>query len=136
MVALSVSISTSSWPTDTGWPSSTSQATIVPSSIWSVSAGITTSVMDSSPQQVERGADDRVRVDAEVPVEILDVAGLPEVLDAEAGDGCVRDAADEGQRMGMAVEHRHHGRAAVGREQHVEDRVVALGQPLARLLRA
>jgi sugar phosphate isomerase/epimerase len=54
-----------------------------------------------SCDQVECRTGDRVGVDAEVAVEILHVAGLPEVLHAEAGDRRAVDVAEERERAGM-----------------------------------
>jgi hypothetical protein len=54
-------------------------------------------------EEVYGGADDRVGVDAEVAVEVLDVAGLAEVVDAKAGDRCAADCLEEGERVRVAV---------------------------------
>ena len=59
----------------------------------------------SAIEQVERGADDRLRVDLVVLVELADVAGLAEPLHAEARDPARRNAAEEGERVRVAVEH-------------------------------
>jgi len=61
----------------------------------------------------------------EVFVEVLDVAGLTEVLDAEAcGRGAV-DAREKGERVRMAVQYRQDRGSAAGREERVKDAVVA-----------
>src|ERR1700733_6375591 len=133
MLALSVSISTSSCPRATWSPSATSQRRIVPCSIESDSRGITISaavlvaalLIAFSADQVECGAGDLLGVDAEVAVEVLHIAGLPEVLHAEAGDRRVVDGAEEGQRVRMAVEHGHERRGASDGEQLLEHCVVA-----------
>ena len=69
-------------------------------------------------------------------VEVLDVARLAEVVDAQARDRRAADRGEEGQRVRMAVEHGDDRRRALGREQLVEDRVVAVGEALPRLQRA
>src|ERR1700722_4405587 len=106
MLALSVSISTSSAPRSTCSPSAISQRRIVPCSIVSERRGMTISarLLASDPgvpligsarssDQIQCRAGDRLGVDAEVAVEVLHVAGLAEVLHAETGD---RQAADGG----------------------------------------
>ena len=57
-------------------------------------------------------ADDRVGVDAEVAVEVVDVAGLAEVVDPETGDRGRVDGGEERERVRVAVEHGHERRCA------------------------
>ena len=125
----------SSSPACTCSPSLLSQVRIVPCSIESDSFGIVSSFIAGGLQEVDRGADDGVGVDTEVTVKILDVAGLPEVADAQAGDRGAADRRQETQRVRMAVEHGNDRRGSVGGEQLVEDRVIAARQPLSRLQR-
>src|SRR5580704_6258380 len=52
-----------------------------------------------------RGGDDGVGVDAVVPVEVRDRAGLAEMLDTERPDLMAEDRAEPGQRCRVAIEH-------------------------------
>ena len=51
------------------------------------------------------GGDDGVGVDAVVPVEVRDRAGLAEMLDPKRPDLVAIDGAEPGERRRMAVEH-------------------------------
>src|SRR5687768_10312181 len=68
-------------------------------------------------EQVERGAHDRLGVDAVVLEEVVDVTRLAEVRHAERGQGYRAHRAEERQRVRMPVEHRdERGRAVLGQE--------------------
>src|SRR5215208_4694469 len=56
----------------------------------------------SRVEQVERGADDGLRVDLVVLVEVGEVPGLAEVLHAQAGDRRTGRARQERERVRMA----------------------------------
>src|SRR4051794_41738308 len=84
-------------------------------------------------EQVQRRADDRVRVDADVAAEAVDVARLAEVADAERGDRHAPDRREEAQRVRVAVEHGHDRRRAVPRGGTVEGPWAAPEEPLPRL---
>src|SRR3954464_11284252 len=87
-------------------------------------------------EEIDRRADDRVRVDPDVAVEVLDVARLAEVADAERRDRHPADRRQKAQRVRVAVEDGDDRRGAGGREELVEDCGLALEQPLAGLQRA
>src|ERR1700694_5727645 len=53
------------------------------------------------------GVDDGVGVDAVVAIEVIDGAGLAEMLDTERFDAVAVHAAEPAQRRGMAVYHGH-----------------------------
>src|SRR6185437_9055227 len=53
-----------------------------------------------------RRGDDGIRVDAVVPVEVGERAGLAEMLDAERARAMAGDRTEPGERRRMAVEHR------------------------------
>jgi hypothetical protein len=86
-----------------------------------------------SIDKVQCGANDRVGVDLEVVVEVINVAGLAEVGDAERSDGHPADGAEERQRVRVAIKHGYDRCRAPGREEHVKDRIVAVPEPASRL---
>src|SRR5262245_50011209 len=65
--------------------------------------------------------DDRVGVDAIVPIEVVDGAGLAEVLDAECFDAMAAHAAEPAQRRRMAVDHGDEAALARQRRQQLFD---------------
>jgi hypothetical protein len=67
----------------------------------------------SSLDQVERSSGDLLGVDAEMAVEVLHVAGLAEVVDAETKDLPAAERAEERERVWVAVEHGDKRRAAL-----------------------
>ena len=71
--------------------------------------------------EVPGGSNDCGFVDAKVPVEVVDIADLAEVGDAQAGDRCGIDGGQEGQGVGMTVEHGDDRRGPTRREECVED---------------
>ncbi len=56
---------------------------------------------------VQRGPHDRIGIDPEVPVKILDVAGLAKIIHAKRSDADGLDGTQERQRVWVAVQHRH-----------------------------
>src|SRR4051812_9856695 len=87
----------------------------------------------TSIEEVQGGADDRLGVDLVVLVQLPDVAGLAEALDAEAAHRLAVDRGQEAQRVRVAVEQRDDRQRLV--EQRVEDPRVALCEPGAGLER-
>ena len=83
-----------------------------------------------------RGGDDGVGVDAVVPVELGERAGLAEMLDAERARAMAGDRAEPGQRRRVAVEHGDDAamRRHVG-EQPLDMRARMHQAALARALR-
>src|SRR4051812_10994243 len=85
----------------------------------------------SRVEQVERGADDRLRVDLVVLVELGQVARLAEALHAEAGDRGARGAREERERVRVAVDERDDRDGPA--EQPVDRGRIALAEPGAGL---
>src|SRR2546426_5211032 len=78
---------------------------------------------ESQGQQRAGGGDDRGGVDAVVAIEIGARAGLPEVLDAERLLRNAEGAADESERVRMAVEDGHDGHVLlVGGDERLQPR--------------
>src|SRR5258707_12696595 len=71
-------------------------------------------------KETVRGARDRGRVDAVVAVEIAPRARLAEVIHSERQLRDAERSAQEGQRVGVAVEHRHHRHALLVRGDQLE----------------
>src|SRR5262249_61093751 len=87
-------------------------------------------------RQRRRRRDDGIGVDAVVPIEIRDRAGLAEMLAAERAHAMALDGAEPGERRRMAVEHGDD--AAMGR--HIGHELFDMGTrvheaALARALR-
>ncbi|GCC48310.1 hypothetical protein chiPu_0032226, partial [Chiloscyllium punctatum] len=68
-----------------------------------------------------RSIDDGVGVDAVVPVEVGDGAGLAEMLDAERLEAVAAHAAEPAERGRMAVDHGHNAAVAAERRQQLLD---------------
>src|SRR4028118_989745 len=97
MLALSVSISTISWPFSTSSPSETIHFRIVPSSIESERRGMVTSVAMASPQRPATGGPAGLKQDRALLQRVGEARqgdvgghGLPLEI-AERGDGCLHD---------------------------------------------
>ena len=104
--------------------------------IESESLGIKMSVMGGSLQQVNGGTHDRVSVDAEMAVEVLDVAGLAEIVNAEARDRRTANRGEKAQRVWVSVHDGDDRRRPVVRKQDIEDPRLTRAKPLTSLKRS
>src|SRR4051812_39730157 len=58
----------------------------------------------AAPEEAARRRDDRRGVDAEMPVEVVDSAGLAEMFDAERGGAMAADAAEPAECRRVTVD--------------------------------
>ncbi len=75
------------------------------------------------------GRDNRVRVDAIVPVEVRYRAGLAEMLDAERTHPVAGDCAEPGERRRVAVKHGDDPRMRRHFVEHLLDMGAGMGKP-------
>src|SRR5690242_7581997 len=74
-----------------------------------------------SHREAFRRIDDGVGVDAVVAIEVVNGAGLAELLDAERLDAVAAHAAEPAERSRMAVDHGHDAAVARQRRQQLFD---------------
>jgi hypothetical protein len=89
------------------------------------------SMVDEIPCSTE----DRVRVNAEVPIELREVADLSKLAHSQTRDGCGIDRTEKSKGVGMTIEDGHDRRRPMGREEQLEYAAVSVCEPPASLQR-